>query len=270
VAQKRKAQNRAAQRAFRERKEKHLKDLETKVVELEKRSEATTSENTQLRAQLEAVTAELNEYKRKMQTTGNGRSVSGGRMSAGFGPAAINNLGDVNFQFEFPKFGVLPGPSVSSTNSKPMRQNTASSMTSQNGSNAVSPSHQTSIERASGASPSSVRSLSTTELANFSAVFASNQNGTQGMNGSTSRGSLDSSHFGLGGAAATSSPSASSNSNLGPSSSCGTSPEPFNQSPMGFKPLDTMTTIGEEPTSLTTGNLQSKCSGVAASSELDY
>ena len=33
---KRKAQNRAAQRAFRERKEKHLKDLETKVEDLRK------------------------------------------------------------------------------------------------------------------------------------------------------------------------------------------------------------------------------------------
>lgn len=45
ASQKRKAQNRAAQRAFRERKERHLKDLETKVDELEKASESTNHEN---------------------------------------------------------------------------------------------------------------------------------------------------------------------------------------------------------------------------------
>jgi AP-1-like factor len=235
-----------------------LKDLEDKVVELEKKTEETTSENTQLRAQLEAVTAELNEFKSKIQTTGNGRSVPGGRLNTGFGHAAINNLGDVNFQFEFPRFGVLPGPPVSSTNSKPARQN-PSSITSPGGSNAAGPGQQNNnrARTASGVSPGSINSLSTSELATFSAVFASGQNSTSGLNGSAPRGSLDSSHFGLG-AAATSSPSASSNSNIGPSSSCGTSPEPFTQSPMGFKPVDTMTTIGEEPTSLTTGNLQSK------------
>jgi AP-1-like transcription factor len=253
VAQKRKAQNRAAQRAFRERKEKHLKDLETKVVELEKRSEATSSENAQLRAQLEAVTEELNEYKRKMQTP-NGRAVSGGRLNKGFGHAAINNLSDVNFQFEFPKFGVLPGPVPQN---KPVRQNTTSSLRSPNGGNAVSPSQQTNNERTVGATPNSVNSLSTAELASFSAVF-SGQHAAPAMNGVASRGSLDSGHRAPV-AANTSSPSASSNSNMGPSSSCGTSPEPFNQSPMGFKPLDTMTTIGEEPSSLTAGNLQSKC-----------
>ncbi|KAK0207995.1 hypothetical protein DFS33DRAFT_1271363 [Desarmillaria ectypa] len=46
---KRKEQNRAAQRAFRERKEKHVKDLEDKVAALEARNEQTTSENENLR-----------------------------------------------------------------------------------------------------------------------------------------------------------------------------------------------------------------------------
>ncbi|KAJ6626976.1 hypothetical protein B0H10DRAFT_1997498 [Mycena sp. CBHHK59/15] len=46
---KRKEQNRAAQRAFRERKEKHVKDLEDKVAELEARNDQATSENENLR-----------------------------------------------------------------------------------------------------------------------------------------------------------------------------------------------------------------------------
>lgn len=46
---KRKEQNRAAQRAFRERKEKHVKDLEDKVASLEARNQRTESENDNLR-----------------------------------------------------------------------------------------------------------------------------------------------------------------------------------------------------------------------------
>ncbi|KLO06312.1 hypothetical protein SCHPADRAFT_1002416 [Schizopora paradoxa] len=46
---KRKEQNRAAQRAFRERKEKHVKDLEDKVAALEERNQVAVSENESLR-----------------------------------------------------------------------------------------------------------------------------------------------------------------------------------------------------------------------------
>ncbi|KDQ17722.1 hypothetical protein BOTBODRAFT_93074, partial [Botryobasidium botryosum FD-172 SS1] len=46
---KRKEQNRAAQRAFRERKEKHVKDLEDKVAALEAKSQTQTAENENLR-----------------------------------------------------------------------------------------------------------------------------------------------------------------------------------------------------------------------------
>jgi AP-1-like factor len=46
---KRKEQNRAAQRAFRERKEKHVKDLEDKVAALEAKNDAAQSENENLR-----------------------------------------------------------------------------------------------------------------------------------------------------------------------------------------------------------------------------
>ncbi|PCH33111.1 hypothetical protein WOLCODRAFT_14523 [Wolfiporia cocos MD-104 SS10] len=46
---KRKEQNRAAQRAFRERKEKHVKDLEDKVAALEAKNQMTETENENLR-----------------------------------------------------------------------------------------------------------------------------------------------------------------------------------------------------------------------------
>ncbi|EDR15463.1 uncharacterized protein LACBIDRAFT_242593, partial [Laccaria bicolor S238N-H82] len=46
---KRKEQNRAAQRAFRERKEKHVKDLEDKVAALETKNEEAVHENENLR-----------------------------------------------------------------------------------------------------------------------------------------------------------------------------------------------------------------------------
>ncbi|KAG8845176.1 hypothetical protein FRB91_002009, partial [Serendipita sp. 411] len=47
--QKRKEQNRAAQRAFRERKERHVKDLEDKVSMLEEKTDSQAAENENLR-----------------------------------------------------------------------------------------------------------------------------------------------------------------------------------------------------------------------------
>ncbi|KAF8887715.1 hypothetical protein BD779DRAFT_1525842 [Infundibulicybe gibba] len=55
---KRKEQNRAAQRAFRERKEKHVKDLEDKVAALEAKNERAVSENENLRDLLSRLQSE--------------------------------------------------------------------------------------------------------------------------------------------------------------------------------------------------------------------
>ncbi|KAK7688103.1 hypothetical protein QCA50_008473 [Cerrena zonata] len=55
---KRKEQNRAAQRAFRERKEKHVKDLEDKVADLEAKNQAAESENENLRDLLSRLQSE--------------------------------------------------------------------------------------------------------------------------------------------------------------------------------------------------------------------
>lgn len=230
---KRKAQNRAAQRAFRERKEKHLKDLETKVEELEKASEATNHENSKLRAQVDRMTTELNQYKQRLAVMTHKPAP---REKLPFGSAALNNLSDVSFQFEFPKFGALPGPPIS-------RQSTSQPISpQQSGQNGQQNSPARSLWSESKSPKSNLQQSNTDDFAKFAGIF------TPSMSSSAhagSRASIDSMPFSV--AAATSSPSASSNSNAGgPSSSCGTSPEPFSQSPMGFKPLETLTTIGEE------------------------
>lgn len=152
-----------------------------------------------------------------------------------FGNAAVNSLNDVNFQFEFPKFGTLPGPPVQKADTS-----SSNSVSPQNKTLAASPAQSLSSEsKPSPASQQAQNAHFKEDLAKFSNIFTPSMSSSAGT--AASRGSLDSANFSLNGA--TSSPSASSNSNVGPTSSCGTSPEPLTQSPMGFKPLDA---IGEE------------------------
>ncbi|KAJ6787893.1 hypothetical protein PWT90_01876 [Aphanocladium album] len=235
---KRKAQNRAAQRAFRERKEKHLKDLETKVEELEKASEAANHENSMLRAQVDRMNTELKQYKQKMTVLAQSKSSP---QNVPFGNAAVNKMSDVNFQFEFPKFGALPGPPISKS-----QRSVSQPLSPQNGTQASSPALSMASDMKS---PQQSAAQFKEDLAKFSNIFSPSMSSSAG-NGS--RASIDSANYTFPGA--TSSPSASSNSNAGPSSSCGTSPEPFTQSPMGFKPIDALSTIGEEQ--LPTNNSQ--------------
>ncbi|KAK3331058.1 hypothetical protein B0H66DRAFT_86864 [Apodospora peruviana] len=54
----RKAQNRAAQRAFRERKERHVKDLETRLQQLEQAQQQTATENERLKRDLQKMSTE--------------------------------------------------------------------------------------------------------------------------------------------------------------------------------------------------------------------
>ncbi|KAJ2989659.1 hypothetical protein NUW58_g3358 [Xylaria curta] len=256
---KRKAQNRAAQRAFRERKEKHLKDLETKVEELEKASSATNDENSQLRTQIEKLTVELEQYKKKLSVMSNRtHSSTAPSRHTTFGSAAIQNINDVNFQFEFPKFGLFPGPHPTpvagakqtspypspSSGRSPDSQTSPPEQSKTGGSDNSASSHQ----NAEGQTKDSFASSSAAKYADLFNLAFDNTNGNSG-----SRTSLDSSQFSLNGHN-TGSPSSSSNSVMGPSSSCGTSPEPFTQSPLGFKPLETLTTIGEEQPGLTSDN----------------
>ncbi|KAJ5198798.1 uncharacterized protein N7459_008643 [Penicillium hispanicum] len=77
---KRKAQNRAAQRAFRERKERHVKDLEDKVTTLEEASTSLQADNERLKRELAKFATE-NEILRATSQSMNG-SNSDARESA--------------------------------------------------------------------------------------------------------------------------------------------------------------------------------------------
>ncbi|KAI1163967.1 PAP1-domain-containing protein [Nemania serpens] len=258
---KRKAQNRAAQRAFRERKEKHLKDLETKVEELEKASSVTSDENSQLRAQIEKLSGELEQYKKKLSVvTSRSRSSTGAsRGPATFGSAAIQNINDVNFQFEFPKFGMFPGPNPAPIAAAKQISPNPSPSSTRSPNSQTSPPEQPKTRGHDDSSKSRQNSERQQTKDSFTSVKDSDPFNRSGLfdganSNSGSRSSLDSAQFSLNGAN-TGSPSSSSNSVMGPSSSCGTSPEPFTQSPLGFKPLETLTTIGEEQPGLTSDNL---------------
>ncbi|ODQ63659.1 hypothetical protein NADFUDRAFT_84283 [Nadsonia fulvescens var. elongata DSM 6958] len=94
-ASKRKAQNRAAQRAFRDRKERHLKDLETRVAELENETAVTYSENEFLRFQLQHLQQQLNFYRSKSTSTRSDNNANSKTPMSGF---------NAPFSFQFPYF----------------------------------------------------------------------------------------------------------------------------------------------------------------------
>lgn len=208
-----------------------MKDLETKVEELETASEASNHENSKLRAQLDRITTELNQYKQRLSVMTNANKATT-RDKLAFGSAALNNLGDVSFQFAIPKFGTLPG----------LPADKSSASLSTNGQVPGPAQNYGSDGKLAQPVRSSVQDTQFKDaLARFSSAPTPPISGHLGHG---SRVSVDSGNMSIGGASR--SPSASSNSNGGPASSCGTSPEPSTHSPMGFKPLETLTTIGEE------------------------
>lgn len=141
---KRKAQNRAAQRAFRERKEQHLKDLETKVEEMEKASQVTNQENGQLKAQVERLQVELKEYRKRLSWVS---SNAGARQSAlNQNRSMTLGNGGSDFQFQFPKFG-------DSSNNNNNNFN-ASNIQRTNQNNSRAPQRTSSLSAAQAVSPS--------------------------------------------------------------------------------------------------------------------
>jgi AP-1-like factor len=286
--QKRKAQNRAAQRAFRERKEKHLKDLETKVEDLQKASESANHENSMLRAQVEKMSVELVEYRKRFSLSGAtsrtslSNSLPPYLAGKGFGNGGLNNPNDVSFQFEFPKFGRLPGPQTHPAQtsilngarqsaSPPVTMNQDLISPSPSDKDSVSPRNQSLQYAASNGSTSGLTQtpaqLDNGDMSSLSGLFSPSILETVGKspqydffgnaisNSNGSRSSTDSAkdNMSTGHNTSYSSPSASSTSNHGPSSSCGTSPEPSMQSPVYNKPADSsLTTIGEEHSGNTT------------------
>jgi AP-1-like factor len=87
---KRKAQNRAAQRAFRERKEKHVKDLEGQLNELRRAQQDAASENERLKRDLQKVSTE-NEILRATS------SMMGAGPGAGRNGAEVTTTGPMTY-----------------------------------------------------------------------------------------------------------------------------------------------------------------------------
>ncbi|KAJ5215406.1 uncharacterized protein N7498_001813 [Penicillium cinerascens] len=222
---KRKAQNRAAQRAFRERKEKHLKDLETKVDELQKSSDTATQENGLLRAQVERLQVELREYRKRLSWMSSG----------GSGLSAVSNypnaqsrgsygLQNNEFLFDFPKFGDLPGAHLFNGPNKDQSKNKdgvrAPGVLSRDNLNAGSRGPET-------------KSNSSTPNANTAGSY-----GTPGSNASvkTPYSALKASTAPTQDTSNSDSPSSSSDSHHSQMlSSSGTSPEPSSNSPPDVK-----------------------------------
>ncbi|KAH0536932.1 hypothetical protein FGG08_006234 [Glutinoglossum americanum] len=279
---KRKAQNRAAQRAFRERKEKHLRDLETKVADLEKASESANHENSLLRAQVQRLHTELRESRRRLHL--NSGSISRTPSISGVGlPAYLtrNSFGNTsnNFSFEFPRFGAtssdpfgsnsfpskngsLPTPKVPGVLERPAVQK-ALSTGSTTGS--ASPKSQVQSNGANGAasvvprsngmeglvglfSPSILEAVSKSSSLDYMSASPANPAPNKGSNdGSTSIGNTPHLSGGSNQSISTS-PSASSVSQHGLDSSCGTTPEPAGNNSPSKSGENSLNTINEEYT----------------------
>jgi AP-1-like factor len=205
--QKRKAQNRAAQRAFRERKEKHLKDLETKVDELEKASQTANQENGLLRAQVERLQVELKEYRKRISWLSGGNGLSTMAAMSNMNSRNLSNLNNNDFYFDFPKFGDLPGKHMFSNGGQNKQKPNTPSTT------AVSPTAQVSDH-----SRNSLNSKNLSKAAKANALTNGQSTYQSQMSASSAASNTDS-------------PSASSESQHGQSSSIGTSPEPSLNSP---------------------------------------
>lgn len=272
-----------------------MKDLETKVQDLEKASESANQENSILRAQLEKMAVELKEYKKRLLLPSNGRSPSFSASvppylsGKGLSNAAVNNPNEVNFQFEFPKFGRLPGPPsvnaltfiTSKTTSPPVsshRSSTTSIIDKTGSLDQTSPNQSSVGSSNTTASPESIKEtpLATgpvlNDMSEFSGLFSpsllesvnkdfsfdhfANSGSTDSTSSSTTSANGQNS---TGQNTSYNSPSDScATSNHGVSSSCGTSPEPGTYSPSACKPLESsLGIIGEEHS---TGQIQGETS----------
>lgn len=241
--------------------------------DLEKTSETTNHENGRLRAEVNRLNTELKEYRKRLSMNGTG----GGRTppSAGAYSSQSRNFynNPTEFQFAFPKFGDLPSFMSSGSISK-------SDSTSSTGQRA-SPQSVPGVVRASsygsvGAnSPTSLNGPYNLGSNNDYGIYQSPTNsvsGIDGLNGlfspsilETARRSNSTDYMGFDTTTAvsfpekqgstnsqssisiTTSPSASSVSNNGLDSSCGTTPEPAADSPDNRKGSEgTLNTINEE------------------------
>ncbi|KAF2830672.1 PAP1-domain-containing protein [Ophiobolus disseminans] len=236
---KRKAQNRAAQRAFRERKEKHLKDLETKVQELEKASDAANHENGLLRGQVQRLQMELREYRKRLSlnSTGLNRTPP---LASGFSSMLNTGNNNNNFSFEFPRFGGLPGTQLLDNGplSKAKNASMSSAASGRQNSNgpAISPAARLNGSFANspdsmGASPVTNGAQRNNILSGFSGFNTAPNKGSRGSTDSSATSQSRVFQFNSGSSTHSGSPSSSTSPSGNQDSSCGTSPEPSHMSP---------------------------------------
>lgn len=243
--------------------------------DLEKASESTNHENGRLRAQVERLNAELKEYKKRLSLSGTGASRSPPAPAA-YQSRPFWNTNQNDFQFAFPKFGDLPGSifmnngSLAKVDSSPNHEHNTSTSNGMPGviranssgsASLISPTNPDSLSSPGFSNYGGVHRSSNKPLSNdldLNAIFSppvleavshsnssdyvNNGHGTQVPNtnnyNSVIRGSSISD---------VTSPSASSASNHGLDSSCGTTPEPSADSPDGRKASEpTLNTINEE------------------------
>lgn len=164
-----------------------MKDLETKVEDLEKASEASNHENGLLKAQVERLQVELKEYRKRLSwisSNGIGRS-----NSLNSGAQRNTNSNSANdFQFEFPKFGDLPA--MSSTNIF-NNANNANGQAQNKRTNPV-PGRANSAPKATPGSRSNSQGQQQRQAASQSPLSSAYTNSPQPMNQQKAKDSVDS------------------------------------------------------------------------------
>jgi AP-1-like factor len=193
---------------------------------------------------------ELREYRKRLSL--NSTAVNRPAPIAGGFSSLLGGGAATNFQFEFPKFGGLPGshvfdngplskaatklPSVSPTNA-PSRHNSTgrslSPMDQANGSGVNSP-ETTGIVTSTNGTPRSGSLNNVPNGIDYNRTSATNPSRSNTTDSSSGQSRVF--QFNSGSSTHSDSPSASSNSQVGLSSSCDTSPEPSHNSPSN--PLD--------------------------------
>lgn len=233
--------------------------------DLEKASESTNHENGRLRAQVERLNSELKAYKKRLSLSGTG-ALRSPAAPAAYQSRPLWNTNQNDFQFEFPKFGDLPGSnfmnngSLAKVDSSPNHEDNTSTSNGMPGvirANSSGSASLISPTNPDGFQPSSNKLLSNYSDLNglfnppiLEAASHSNSSGHVNHGHGTQVPNSEKQNTLIRGSSISdvTSPSASSASNHGLDSSCGTTPEPSADSPDGRKASEpTLNTINEEP-----------------------
>ncbi|BGP42154.1 DNA-binding transcription factor yap1 [Rhodotorula kratochvilovae] len=128
TSERRRAQNRQAQRNFRERKEKHLKDLEERVLTLEERTKQQDAENSALKQLLENLQNENERLKTydssftfdyNKDVSGSNAMPQASTFKPPSPPVSQDGIDDANNSFKFDTSSIL-GASTSSLSGAPL------------------------------------------------------------------------------------------------------------------------------------------------------